>query len=162
METRFIDIRTISEAGLKIHFRATMAERIALASRFDIPVLHDLSVEGSFIGDTDTITFHGTMHISAERICGLTLKPFTEQSDYPLDLIFSSEPDQIKDDLTADIFPIDKGKIDLLATFSELLGLNLNPFPKSTSDYLDYHDSDDMGTENPFSILKKLKKGDAS
>lgn len=160
METRLIDIRTISETGPKIHFQATPAECTELANRFDIPTVNDLKVDGAFSRDEDMITFRGTMRLSAERICGVTLKPFTEKAEYPLDLIFSQNPDEDKDDITADIFPIQKGKIDLLATFSELLGLNLNPFPKSVDTYLDYQDPSDTGKENPFSVLKKLKKGD--
>lgn len=162
MEPRLIDVRTISETGPKVHFQATSAERRDLATRFDIPALHELSVEGTFSRNEDMITFGGTMHLSAERICGVTLKPFTETSEYPLDLIFSENPDEDKDDLTADIFPIQKGKIDLMATFSELLGLNLNPFPKSVDSYLDYRDPTDTTASNPFSVLKKLKKGESS
>ena len=162
METRLIDIRTISEIGPKIHFQATPAECKELALRFDIPTVNDLTVEGSFARDEDTITFQGIMNLSAERICGITLKTFTEKAEYPLDLIFSQNPDEDKDDITADIFPIKKGKIDLLATFSELLGLNLNPFPKSVDTYLDYQDPSDKEKENPFSVLKKLKKGDST
>ena len=160
MEIRLIDIRTISEDGPEIHFKATSAERKEWADRFDIPALHNLAVEGAFSRDDDLITFRGKMHLSAERICGVTLKPFTEKDEYDLDLIFSPDPDEVKDDLTADIFPIQKGKIDLAATFSELLGLNLNPFPKSVSSYLDYRDPDDTEKANPFSVLKKLKKGE--
>ena len=157
-----IDIRTISESGPKISFRATPVERRDLATRFDLPTLHDLSVTGSFSRDEDTIAFRGTMHFSAERICGITLKPFTETADYPLDLIFADDPDKAPDDLSADIFPIQKGKIDLLSTFSELLGLNLNPFPKSVDTYLDYQDPTDTAPANPFAVLKKLKKGESA
>ena len=157
-----IDVRTISEDGPDVRFHATLAERKDLAARFDIPCLNALEVEGTFSRDEDTITFHGTMRLSAERICGITLKPFTEKETHELDLIFSQNPDDDKDDLTADIFPIQKGKIDLLATFAELLGLNLNPFPKSVSTYLDYRDPTDTEKENPFSVLKKLKKGGPS
>ena len=162
METRLIDVRTISETGPKVHFLATPAEKKELAARFDIPCLHDLVVDGTFARDDDAITFSGTMKTSAERICGVTLKPFTERAEYPLDLIFSQNPDEEKDDIAADIFPIHKGKIDLLSTFSELLGLNLNPFPKSVNTYLDYTDTADTPDENPFAVLKKLKKGDPS
>ena len=162
METRFIDVRTISETGPEVHFRATPAERKELAERFDLPALQDLSVEGAFSRDEEMITFQGTMKMQAERICGVTLKPFTEKAEYPLDLCFSQNPDEDKDDLTVDIFPIQKGKIDLMGTFSELLGLNLNPFPKSVDTYLDYQDPTDSGKENPFSVLKKLKKGESA
>ena len=162
METRMIDVRTISPTGPEIHFRATAAEKKVLAERFDLPALHELNVDGSFSGDEDTIAFTGVMKMSADRICGITLKKFTETAEYPLDLIFSDNPDDEKEDITADIFPIQKGKIDLMATFGELLGLNLNPFPKSVDTYLDYRDTADDKLENPFSVLKKLKKGGPS
>ena len=157
-----IDVRTISPTGPEVHFRATAAERKELAERFDIPALHKMNVDGSFSGDEDTIAFTGTMKISADRVCGVTLKKFTETAEYPLDLIFSENPDNEKDDITADIFPIQKGKIDLMATFGELLGLNLNPFPKSVDTYLDYRDATDDKPDSPFAVLKKLKKGDPS
>ena len=160
MEIRLIDIRTISDTGPDVHFQATPAERKELAKRFDIPLLNELTVDGSFSRDEDMITFQGTMHLSAERICGVSLRPFTEKGEYPLDLIFSSNPENEKDDIMADIFPIQKGKIDLLATFAELLGLNLNPFPKSVNTYLDYRDPTDTEKQNPFAALKKLKKGE--
>ena len=159
MQSRLIDIRTISETGPQISFRATAAEKKEIADRFDILCLNDLTVNGSFSRDEDLITFLGIMKISAERICSVTLKPFTEHSEYPLDLIFSHHPDEEKDDISADIFPIQKGKIDLLSTFSELVGLNLTPFPKSVDTYLDYKDTMDTEKDNPFAVLKKLKKG---
>jgi hypothetical protein len=49
----------------------------------------------------------------------------------------------------------------LFTTFQKEFGLNLNPFPKSVNTYLDYHDEDIAEEkENPFSVLKTLKKED--
>jgi len=157
--TRLIDVRTISENGPTISFTATPAECRQIAERFEIPCVHSLTVQGSFAWE-DMITFTGKMKVAADRICGVTLKPFLEKAEHDLDLIFTEKPDELPDDLMADIFPIKKGKIDLVETFSELVGLNLNPFPKSVSDYMDYRDPADIGTENPFAVLKKLKKED--
>ena len=156
-ENRKIDIRTIDENGPKISFKATDAERQALAERFDIPAIYKLEVNGTF-GYDDLITFDGEMRVSAQRECAITLKPFTEETITPVHLLFSENPKDT-DNPEEDILPIFKGKIDLFDVFAEEFGLALNPFPKSVDTYLDYHDTEDE-KENPFSVLKKFKKED--
>ena len=156
-ENRKIDIRTIDENGPKISFKATDAERQALAERFDIPAIYKLEVNGTF-GYDDLITFDGEMRVSAQRECVITLKPFTEETITPVHLLFSENPKDT-DNPEEDILPIFKGKIDLFDVFAEEFGLALNPFPKSVDTYLDYRDTEDE-KENPFSVLKNFKKED--
>ncbi len=157
-ENRKIDIRTINENGPKISFKATDAERQALAERFDVPAIYKLEVNGTF-GYDDLITFDGEMRLSLERECVITLKPFTEETTTPVHLLFS-ENQKDTDNPEEDILPIHKGKIDLFEVFAEEFGLALNPFPKSVDTYLDYHDIEEDTKENPFSVLKKFKKED--
>ena len=87
LENRKIDIRTIDENGPKISFKATAAERQALAERFDIPAIYKLEVNGTF-GYDDLITFDGEMRVSAQRECVVTLKPFTEETTNAIHLLF--------------------------------------------------------------------------
>ena len=157
LENRKIDIRTIDENGPKISFKATAAERQALAERFDIPAIYKLEVNGTF-GYDDLITFDGEMRVSAQRECVVTLKPFTEETTNAIHLLFS-ENQKDTDNPEEDILPIHKGKIDLFDVFSEEFGLALNPFPKSVDTYLDYHDKENE-KENPFAVLKNFKKED--
>ena len=154
---RTIDIRTIDANGPKVDFIATEAERNELAKRFDIPHIHDFRVQGCF-GYDDLITFDGEMTASLDRECVVTLKPFTEKMNTPINLLFSEDPKD-SDNPEEDVLPIHKGKIDLFEVFSEEFGLNLNPFPKSVDTYLDYHDAPEEKA-NPFAVLKSLKKED--
>ena len=154
---RLIDVRTITDDGPAIRFTANDSEKREIANRFDIPHLYELQVEGCFSRD-DLIFFTGHMTARAERICSVTLTSFTEKTDVPLRIAFSETESDTDDPADVDIFPITKGKIDLLETFSEVFGLNLNPFPKSVSGYMDYTDPTDSERESPFAALQKLKK----
>ena len=154
---RLIDIRTITEDGPAVHFRATEAERQEIANRFELLSLKELVVDGSFSVE-DTIVFSGKMHTEANRVCSVTLNPFVEKTDIPVQIAFSENESDDNTPLDIDVFPIVKGKIDLFDTFSEVFGLSLNPFPKSVSKYFDYHDPTDTEKANPFAALAKLKK----
>ena len=152
-----IDVRTISENGPTVSFVANDSEKKELEQRYDIPTIKELHVEGNFYRD-DVILFKGNMFIEAQRICGTTLEPFTDKQTWSLSLLFSEENLEDRDDIDEDVFQIQKGKINLFDVFSEVLGLNLNPFPKSVDTFLDYQDPTDEIKDNPFSILEKLKK----
>jgi len=154
---RLIDVRTITDDGPVVHFLATDLEKEEIARRFDIPFLRELRVEGSFSRD-DLIFFTGQMFARADRICSVTLNSFTEKTDMPVQIAFSENESETDDPGEVDIFPIVKGKINLFEAFSEVFGLNLNPFPKSVPEYLDYTDPNDLDRESPFAALKKLKK----
>ncbi|MBQ7413744.1 MAG: DUF177 domain-containing protein [Alphaproteobacteria bacterium] len=155
--TRIIDTRTITADGPMIDFQATDAEKKELEKRFDVSHLNSFSVSGRF-GYDDLITFDGKMTITAERVCVVTLKPFTETSEHEIHLLFVPDTEKFEDTPDQDILPIHKGKINLFDVFAEEFGLNLNPFPKSISDYGDYTDPTDLkNTNNPFAVLKKLK-----
>ena len=154
---RLIDVRTITDDGPTIRFTASDSEKKEIADRFDIPHLYELQVEGSFTRD-DLIFFTGHMTTRADRICSVTLNSFTEKTDVPLRIAFSETESDTDDPGEVDIFPIVKGKINLFDTFSEVFGLNLNPFPKSVSGYTDYRDPADTNRESPFAALQKLKK----
>lgn len=155
MQKREIDIRSITADGPSVQFTATPAEKDAIAKRFGLSQLAQFEVTGQF-GYDDMITFDGQLTATAERECVVTLKPFMEKTQAELHLLFS-EKEEKDDDIYTDIFPIHKGKINLFDVFSEEFGLALNPFPKSVETYLDYHDEDES-SDNPFAILKTLKK----
>lgn len=159
MEQRLLDIRTITADGPRIQFTATQQERETIAKRFDIPEVLSLEVEGAF-SYQDHITFDGVMTASAKRTCVSTLNLFTESTKTPVHLLFSESGKEESDNPDdADILPIQKGKINLFEVFSEEYGLSLNPFPKSIDTYCDYREeSENTPKNNPFSILKNLKK----
>lgn len=155
---RQLDIRTISPEGIDIDFTATAAECDRVAERFDVSSVRDWTVRGRFTRG-DMIAFDGEIRAAADRICGITLHPFTEQIQAPVHLLFAENPPADDDNPDEVILPIHRGKIDLFETFADEFGLNLNPFPKSVDTYLDYHDPDDTPVrENPFAVLQKLKK----
>jgi len=156
-KNRLIDVRTITDEGPAIHFVATDSEKKEIARRFDIPTLLELQVNGAFTRD-DLIFFTGKMRARADRVCSVTLNSFAEKTDVPVHIAFSEIETDTDNPEDVDIFPITKGKIDLFDTFSEVFGLNLNPFPKSVSQYLDYTDPGDSERVSPFAVLKKIKK----
>ena len=80
---RLIDVRTITEDGPAVHFRATESERKEIADRFDIPALRVLTVDGSF-SVSDFIIFTGKMYVEADRICSTTLNSFVEKTNIPV------------------------------------------------------------------------------
>ena len=93
--TRIIDTRTITADGPMIDFQATDAEKKELEKRFDVSHLNSFSVSGRF-GYDDLITFDGKMTITAERVCVVTLKPFTETSEHEIHLLLCRIPKNLK------------------------------------------------------------------
>ena len=156
--SHLIDIRTITSDGPTVHLTATPAERQELQERFDVPRIDRLELTGTF-GQDDFITFDGMLTADLERICVVTLNPFTTSMKKTVHVLFSDSDQDAEDNPDIDILPIQKGKIDLWHLLAEEFGLSLDPFPKSTDGWLDYRDPTDTEPTNPFAVLKKhLKK----
>lgn len=158
---QLVDIRTIGNDGKTVFMAATKDERTSLAERFNVPLIHSLSVKGKLFWENDTIVFEGNIQTDIEQICVVSLEQFRREYTYPFRVLFAEDISQAENsiDVEADIFePIAKGKINLNSVITEEFGVHLDIFPKKEDVHFEYHDTetDTETSENPFSALKNL------
>lgn len=156
-----IDVRRLSDEVLSFALKATPEQNVEIATLYDIPTLRSFTVKGRIIPG-DIVTIRGTLDVDMDRVCVVTNEVFSDPIKAPFVLLFSESPETadpkvVDVDLEGEpIETIRHHRIFLKDVLVEQFGLNLNPFPKKTSEPFVYKDSDETPTENPFSVLKKL------
>ena len=157
-----IDIRRIGLNGSHYSLCADEKECAALASRFGIVRLNYLKAEVDVrLSDRDEYTVGGTFSASVRQVCGVTLEEFDNVLDGDFCELFTTAPETKKDsELMPDEViptPIKNGVIDIGEVVAETLALNIPVFPRKPDAVFTYENGKDGG-DNPFSVLKKLKK----
>lgn len=158
---KLVDVRTVTEKGDDLVLNATSAECEALAKRFDVPKILSLTVSGRLFWD-DIVVFEGVIQSEQERICVVSLESFIEKTSEPFRLLFSDMPGKESSEMDVDediVLPVVHGKINLGEAIAEEFGVNLNPFPRKTTEPFEYIDNEPDEKEentNPFSVLKNL------
>ena len=157
-----IDIRRIGVNNSHYSLNADEKECLALAERFGIVRLNYLKAEVDVrLSDRDEYTVEGTFSASVRQICGVTLEEFDSVLSGDFMELFTTAPVKKKD---AELFsdeeiptPIEGGVIDIGEVVAETLALNIPVFPRKPDAVFTYESNKDKD-ENPFSVLKKLKK----
>jgi uncharacterized metal-binding protein YceD (DUF177 family) len=141
---RLLDLRDLSNARLDYRLRQTSGKRVHLIGRLRADVV---------------------------QTCVVTLEPVPAQIDIPVDVEFWP-PEKIdalqrraEDPSQAAVIdwpePIDGDAIDLGPLVYETLATALDPYPKKTGARFQWSDAKDpaeMPKNNPFAVLKGLKK----
>ncbi|HTJ02835.1 MAG TPA: DUF177 domain-containing protein [Methylovirgula sp.] len=155
--------------GLDVRIAADEATRQALAKADGLPGI--ASLEAIFhlspkMGQR--INVSGEMRATVTQVCVVTLEPFDSDIVEAIDLDFAP-PEMIPDEAAVPSSeeallipdppdPIIDGKIDLGALASEFLALGLDPYPRKPGVNFEAPAGQEAGTENPFSVLNKLKE----
>ena len=178
--SRLVEVRALPAPGVEIKVEANAEERAALAVLFGAPAVARL--EGVYTlkaGSGGQVKATGTARAVLTRACVLTLEPFEEKVEEPVEVVFAPEPEKIaahraltpgrggreeEVDLAAlssvdPPDPIVDGKVDLGALTTEFVALGLDPYPRKPGAAFDGADAD-APAENPFAALGGLRGDD--
>lgn len=158
--SRIVELRELSTKPKKIEWHATKDECIALAKRLNIISVDDLNAE-VIIQKNDIIEVSGTFTAHVKQACVVSGEPVDETVEDSFKEFFcqhSRHENPIDIDMDSpDIEVVEDGRIDVGELVVEYLILGLNPFPrKADIPLVKAGDLDEK--ENPFAVLKKLKK----
>ena len=160
-----VDANRIPASGQRLKLKADEREREALAKRFGLEKIDELSAELNFKRvNAKRVRLDAAFQARVEQKCGVTLETFSQPVQDRFSVIFSSEdemslrPNEIDLDMTEedDIEFLQDGKIDAGELVAEYLSLALEPFPRAP-DAVFQGEIDPEKDENPFSVLEKLK-----
>ncbi|MBR4932421.1 MAG: hypothetical protein IKZ02_05280 [Alphaproteobacteria bacterium] len=161
-----LDTRTIPNSGLTLKLTATPEECTELAKRFELPAVNNLSCQLNLEKKEDIIQLKGLLSAHIIQECVVTLEPFENILSGEFVLLFSTTPQPHISESIPDIDmeeePVEflpRGQLFFKEIIAEQFGLNINPFPKQTTELFEYREvsSEDI-RETPFSILKHLTK----
>ena len=168
--SRLISISNIEVGETNIGIEANFNECKALADRFSIIKLHNLSaiLKFSKINENEMLGLKATYSSKITQLCVLTLKPITNliEGDFSSTFTESGETKNNKH-LSFSVNDVDppellnNGSFDAGELVAEYLSLEIDPFPRSADadieDYKSYLSNDKKQKHNPFRILDKLK-----
>ncbi|MBQ3696061.1 MAG: DUF177 domain-containing protein [Alphaproteobacteria bacterium] len=157
---RILFLGEIGPNGWKEDFVATPAQCAKIAERFEIPAVKSLQAHVAAAIDGDLIRVFGHIKADLERTCVVSLDLCKEVLDTDFEALFAENIEVIKDgEMTDDVEPVDRGRLDIFEIIAEQVGLNMNPFPHKVDISGDY--IEEKGTKNrPFANLKNLIKKD--
>lgn len=160
-----VDANRIPASGQVLNLTADESERQALAERFGLEKIDELSAELVFKRiNAKRIRLDGVLQAQVEQKCGVTLKTFSQPVRDRFSVIFTSEdetslrPNEIDLDMSEedDVEFLRDNKIDAGEIVAEYLSLALEPFPRAP-DAVFRNEIDSGKEENPFSVLEKLR-----
>ncbi len=150
----------IGPNGWQDDFVATSAQCAKIAERFEIPQVKNLTCHVNVVIEDDLIRATGHLKATLTRVCVASLETFDEKLDTDFEALFAENIPLLKEgQMTDDIEPIDRGRLDIFDIVAEQVGLNMKPFPRKrgiSGDYIEQGDS----SNRPFANLKNLIKKD--
>ncbi len=172
--SRTVRVDKIPMSGLRLELKAKPAELAALAKRFDIRSIDELTATVTLKAMAGGALIRVDGHLSAQVVqtCVVTLDPVPQTVDEDFSLTFGgAEPDVVGGEIELSLDdedppdPIIDGTIDVGEAVAEHLALALDPFPRKPGISFDGGDDDDVsdsGEEekkpSPFAVLAQLRK----
>ena len=172
--SRIVDVSRLPPEGVTKLFEATETECAALASRFDVPQIRSLVVDVSVQPwKKNGCRVRGTAAAVMTRVCVVSLEEFDSTLKVKLDRLFTDsavvrfEGREIEVSLEEDdMGEVVDGDVEVGEFAVQELLLELDPHPRKRG--VEFAAAAlDSGTaggkderENPFAVLKALKKGD--
>lgn len=129
---RPMPVAAVKPAGLAMTVSADAAERAALAQRFAVPAVLELNCRFRLTPDGHGgLLAEGALLARLERVCVVSLEPFTETVDERFALRFVPEAGDQDLDLEApDEIPFSGTAVDLGEAAAEQLALAFDPWPR--------------------------------
>ena len=134
--SHFFKLSDLGEAPVKGRLEADQVSRQALAKRFDLPDISELTCEYQLVGAEEKISFKGKISADLEQRCAISGESFPVHMDEAFDIIFvprSNLSDQEEIELSeddCDIVEFEDGKIDLGEAVAQSFYLALEPYPR--------------------------------
>lgn len=164
-----LDKISLTETGR--HIEADPAERQALAARFSLLALDNLTADVRLRRTgAGVIRVSGHFQAAVTQACVVSLAPVPAQLAADFEVFFSEDVGASDAELTLEYDqddppePVTGGQIDLGEVVAEQLGLNLDPYPRAPGARLPggweaeaVDSSDQAPKRNPFGALASLK-----
>lgn len=169
-----VDIRALHDAPKQMS--ASADECAALATRFGLEAIHNLTATISYHAVGETIIAKGALSADIIQQCVISLEPFA--STVAQDFAISFCPAQAMQGILAegeaaeeesfeieaddcDIMPYKEGRFDIGEAVAQTFALALDPFPRGpdAEQIAQKHGLvTEMPKDNPFAVLQQLKK----
>jgi uncharacterized metal-binding protein YceD (DUF177 family) len=157
-------VDTIGDDARTIEIDADAQERAALAKRFDLIGIEELTGKFTIRRDAAGIVAEGRVAAAVTQACSITGDPLPATVDEPVALRFVAEEDSGQDevelgDSDIDVIPYDGGTIDLGEVAAETMALALDPFPRGPNAEVVLKEAGVLSEEQagPFGVLAGLK-----
>jgi uncharacterized metal-binding protein YceD (DUF177 family) len=163
--SRRFALDSIGSTPRTVNIEATQAERMALATRFDLAALEALGASATLTTGRSGVETQGRLIADVVQRCVVTGEPVATQIDEAFTLRFVdpelliSDNDEIELNATdCDLVALEDGAVDLGEAVAQTLGLVLDPFPRceierARADERKWAAGEEAG---PFSGLKGL------
>jgi uncharacterized metal-binding protein YceD (DUF177 family) len=168
--SRTVRVDQIPVSGIRLELKAKPTELAALAKRFAIQSIDDLTANVTLkaMAGGSLIRMDGHLNAQVVQTCVVTLDPVSQTVDEDFSLTFGGAADDIAGgeiELSLDDEdppdPIIDGTIDVGEVVAEHLALALDPFPRKPGISFDGGDGNDVEAEkktSPFAVLAQLRK----
>lgn len=180
--SRKLRLDRLAGGRIERQLEANAEECAALAERFGLVALDGLRGTVTVIRPTDTplVRVEGELAADVQQTCVVTLAPFTARVEDSFVQLFTLE--EAPDAASGEVFvavdeddtpePLDGDSIDLGEVLAEQLALALDPHPRAPGVAFEgatfgqsnggagnnEHSSEEDEAENPFAVLKRLKR----
>ena len=162
---RPFELAALNDGPVTLDLSATAAERSALAARFDLPAIADLTATATVTRRIDgTVVVQGRLSATVTQICVVSLDPFESRIEDAFETLFMPDADAPADPLLSDpeevdVEPLDGDRLDLGELVAQHLTLALDPHPRKPGVELEARaDETGPGEPGPFADLKRLMR----
>ncbi|TAH37626.1 MAG: DUF177 domain-containing protein [Alphaproteobacteria bacterium] len=168
--TKVIAVSEIPPQGRTMHFESTVEERIAIAARAKIPDVDSFAIELQlqFLPQSHILEIKGFGRAKITQVCVVTLEPFEAELNFDFDCQcleserakkWNNEMDSVEDYAQGGFEEVIDGKVDIGEIAVQEFILALDPYPHKPGARADLDAANQAsGEDNPFSVLKSLKK----
>ncbi len=132
--SRFVDVSRMGRLDHRMDIKANAEERAALARRFDLIELPELSAALVLKKRGDgVVEMTGRWHSRLAQRCVVTLEPVWAEVGDEVRLSFGGMPTAPADPLDDDGWPepIEDGVVDVGEAVVQLLGVAMDPYPRA-------------------------------
>lgn len=136
--SRPVRIDTLGTARRDVRIEAEPQEREALARRFGIAAIEELSADLAISRNGDEIRATGRLGAQVVQSCVVTDAPVPARVDEPFDILFRPQPAGVGGDeeielleSDMDVVFYDGGAVDIGEAVAETLSLSLDPYPRA-------------------------------
>jgi uncharacterized metal-binding protein YceD (DUF177 family) len=157
----------VPEGGLRERREASAQERSAVAAELGLLSLDSLVADVAIRAlGKGSYRLKGTLTAQLTQACVITLEPVAQRVEDSFDVDFwppgtlpQSSEDEVEALASAEIEPIEHGRIDAGRIVFETLSAGIDPYPRAPGAAFSEAaaPTSDQGAESPFGALKKLK-----
>jgi uncharacterized metal-binding protein YceD (DUF177 family) len=163
--SRAFAVDQIPADGIAFSIDASARELVELAQRIEVEAARRVHAEGSIRPSRGgVLAVDGLVEAELERICVVTLEPFTAAAAIPFERLFAADAPDLGDEAEIDptsieLEPLEGRQLDVGEIAVEELILGLDPFPRSPAADASLAAFEAEQEENgPFAGLAKLRQ----